>query len=219
MSTVINLRGITRVYKNTVKALDGVDLSIEDGDYISILGESGSGKSTLMNIIGCLDKCDGGEYLFCGENIATFSENKFDNIRREHIGFVFQRFCLIPSLTAFDNIELPLIYSHIPKQKRKAMVETALETVGLSNRKNHRPNELSGGQQQRVAIARAIVKNPPIILADEPTGNLDPKNASEISSLFDKLNRNGKTVILITHDEKIAKSAKRSVVIKSGRIY
>lgn len=218
MSTIIRLRGITRAYKNTVKALDGVDLSIENGDYLSILGESGSGKSTLMNIIGCLDKCDGGDYLFCGENIANHNERSLEKIRREQIGFVFQRFCLISSLTAFDNIELPLIYSHIPKQTRKVMVEAALETVGLTDRQNHRPNELSGGQQQRVAIARAIVKNPPIILADEPTGNLDPKNASEISSLFDKLNRDGKTIILITHDKKIANSAKRSVIIEKGRI-
>lgn len=221
MSALIDLRSVSRIYRRSqsrVNAVDGVSLSVEQGEYLSVLGESGSGKSTLMNIIGCLDKPDGGEYLFCGKNTAKMTERELDRLRLHSIGFVFQRFCLISALSAFDNVELPLIYARVPRAQRIRRVKEALETVGLSDRGDHRPNELSGGQQQRVAVARAIVKDPPLILADEPTGNLDPKTACEIAELFSMLNRAGKTIVLITHDRSVAERAERSVVINGGKI-
>ncbi len=221
-SPLLRLDNIGKVYKSrnadSVRALSGVSLEVFGGEYLSILGKSGSGKSTLMNVLGCLDKPDSGSYLFCGKNVAGMNENELSQLRRSSIGFVFQRFCLIPTLSAFDNVELPLIYAGVRRSERLRRVKNVLSTVGIYDRARHLPAELSGGQQQRVAIARAIVKDPPLILADEPTGNLDPETSRGISQLFLSLNKSGKTIVLITHDRSVAGSAGRIAVIEHGTL-
>jgi putative ABC transport system ATP-binding protein len=201
-----------------VRALDHATLHIYPHEFVSIIGPSGSGKSTLMNIIGCLDIADAGSYYLDNLPIEAYSENELAKIRNQKIGFVFQQFNLIPKLTAWENVELPLIYQRVPRSERQARVKAALERVGLSNRATHLPTELSGGQQQRVAIARAIVTNPKLILADEPTGALDSKTSREIIDIFHELHAQGNTIVLITHDRDVAKQASRSVHILDGRI-
>ena len=219
--SMINLKSVSRIYNRsdkTVTALNGINFCVEKGEYVSVLGTSGSGKSTLMNVLGTLDRPDFGEYTIDGVNVGKMSNRELDRLRRNKIGFIFQRYCLVPSLTAFDNVELPLIYAKVPRAERIKRVSESLEKVGLIDRANHNPSKLSGGQQQRVAVAIAIVTNPPIILADEPTGNLDPKTTEQIAEIFDKMHSVGKTIILITHDNSVAKRAERQVVINKGKI-
>lgn len=218
--SVIKTENITKIYKGDkidFKALDRVSIDIKKGELISIVGASGSGKSTLMNILGCLDYADSGKYYLLGKDVSKMTEREFTYIRRKNIGFIFQKFNLIPTLTALENVELPLIYANIPKEKRIYRAKRALETVGLSRRLAHRPGQLSGGQQQRVAVARAIVGDPEIILADEPTGNLDNKSSLQIINLLKSLNEKGKTVIIITHDGEIAEQTDRKIVVKDGK--
>lgn len=202
----------------TVRALDGVSLDVADGEYLTIVGTSGSGKSTLMNILGCLDVPTDGEYLLDGKDVSGFSDNSLSAIRSEKIGFIFQSFNLVPGLTAVENVELPLMYRRVPKAKRNAAAIAALESVNLSERALHRPSELSGGQQQRVAIARAIAADPHIILADEPCGNLDSRSGNEVLEILGDLNKKGKTIIMITHNENTARKAQRLVRISDGKI-
>ena len=218
---IISIQSVSKIYnlgKTVVKALDNVSLSIYDNDYISIMGPSGSGKSTLMNIIGCLDVPTKGKYKFKNELISDMDDNQLANIRNEKIGFVFQTFNLLPKLNAMQNVEVPLIYSSLGRKDRIERAEEALHIVGLQDRMNHKPNELSGGQRQRVAIARALVNKPSIILADEPTGNLDSKSGNEILKFFAKLHKDGNTIIMVTHEESIAKLAKRRIDIFDGKI-
>lgn len=202
----------------TVKALDKVTMDIPAHSFVSIVGPSGSGKSTLMNLLGCLDTPTSGTYTLDGIEVSTMSDNKLADIRNQKIGFIFQGFNLVSKLTALENVELPLIYSGIPKKERKLRSVEALEKVGLGNRMHHVPSELSGGQQQRVAIARALVTNPPLILADEPTGNLDSHTGQEIMDLFCELHAQGNTIVLITHDNSIAMRAQRIIRILDGHI-
>lgn len=221
MQHLIHLEKITKTYKIgtiEVHALRGVDLDIQSNEYISIMGPSGSGKSTLMNIIGCLDTPTSGSYFLDDELVSTMDDNKLAEVRNRKIGFVFQTFNLLPRATALHNVELPLIYSGIHASNRKTIAEEALEKVSLSDRKNHRPNELSGGQRQRVAIARALVNNPSLILADEPTGNLDSTTGKEIMTVFDDLHKAGNTIILVTHEKEVAQHADRIVHILDGNI-
>lgn len=221
MQQLIRLSNITKVYRVgaiEVAALRGVDLSIRANEYISIMGPSGSGKSTLMNIIGCLDTPTGGVYELENERVSEMDDNRLAEIRNRKIGFVFQTFNLLPRASALHNVELPLIYSGIHAARRKAIAEEVLDQVGLSDRKYHRPNELSGGQRQRVAIARALVNKPSLILADEPTGNLDSSTGKEIMAVFDELHRTGNTIILVTHEKEIAQHAERIVHILDGVI-
>lgn len=201
-----------------VNALRGINLTILEGDYLSIMGSSGSGKSTLMNIIGCLDTPSEGKYLFKDNDISNLTQDEMSDIRNKEIGFVFQSFNLLSRTSSLENVEMPLIYNGTPYKARKERAKEALNLVGLSDRQTHLPNQLSGGQQQRVAIARAIVNNPGLILADEPTGNLDSKTSFEIINIFEKLNDEGRTIIMITHEKEIASSTKTSVVIKDGLI-
>lgn len=201
-----------------VHALDGVSLDILRGEFVTITGVSGSGKSTLMNILGCLDTPTSGTYLLDGSDVSDLPDGQLSKIRSRKIGFVFQSFNLIPSLTATENVELPLLYRGISKQQRREAARRALEIVGLSDRANHRPGEMSGGQQQRAAIARAIAADPSIILADEPCGNLDSKNSAEVLEILTGLNRAGKTVVMITHDSEAAKKAQRLIRIADGKI-
>jgi putative ABC transport system ATP-binding protein len=218
---LIDIQGLTKVYKmgaEEVHALDGVDLQIERGEYVAIMGASGSGKSTLMNILGCLDTPTAGTYRLDGELVSALDDDRLAAIRNRQIGFVFQTFNLLPRSDAFHNVELPLIYAGITRPERRHRVEEALVAVGLSDRARHRPNELSGGQRQRVAIARALVNTPSIILADEPTGNLDSRTSAEIMIAFDKIHEQGNTVLLVTHEEDIAAYADRRVRLKDGRI-
>ena len=218
---IISIKSVSKIYnlgETVVKALDNVSLSIYDNDYISIMGPSGSGKSTLMNIIGCLDVPTKGKYKFKNELISEMDDNQLANIRNEKIGFVFQTFNLLPKLNAMQNVEVPLIYSSLGRKDRIERAEEALHIVGLQDRMNHKPNELSGGQRQRVAIARALVNKPSIILADEPTGNLDSKSGNEILKFFAKLHKDGNTIIMVTHEESIAKLAKRRIDIFDGKI-
>ena len=218
---MIELRDVSKVYKigeEKVRALDHANLHVYPHEFVSVIGPSGSGKSTLMNIIGCLDTADDGQYLLDGTPIDDYTENELAQIRSRKIGFVFQSFNLIPKLSAEENVELPLIYQKIRKGERAVRVKEALERVGLENRAKHQPTELSGGQQQRVAIARALVTRPSLILADEPTGNLDSHTSSEILSIFKELHEQGNTIVLITHDNDIAKQAKRIVHILDGRL-
>lgn len=218
---MITLKEISKIYNiggEEVHALDRASLSIDDGEFVSIIGPSGSGKSTMMNIIGCLDVADSGEYILDGQAIEQYSELELARIRNKKIGFIFQGFNLLSRLTAEANVELPLIYQRIRPSERKRKVAEALERVELYDRKNHKPNELSGGQQQRVAIARALVTSPSLLLADEPTGNLDSKTGEEIMRLFHELHRSGNTIILITHDSNVAKQANRRVHILDGRV-
>lgn len=218
---MIELRDVSKVYQigeERVRALDHANLHIYPHEFVSIIGPSGSGKSTLMNIIGCLDIADAGVYLLDGMPIEAYSEKALAQVRNKKIGFVFQNFNLITKLSAEENVELPLIYQKVPKAERQRRVKEALEKVGLSKRAQHLPTELSGGQQQRVAIARALVTRPSLILADEPTGNLDSKTSKEIMDMFHELHAQGNTIVLITHDNDIAKQAPRSIHILDGRL-
>ena len=218
---MIDLQDVTRVYQvgsERVYALNGANLHIDDGEFVSIIGPSGSGKSTLMNIVGCLDIADGGTYLLDGVPIEDYTETELAKVRNRKIGFVFQSFNLISKLTAEEHVELPLIYQHVPKAERKERVAQALARVELQKRAKHLPTELSGGQQQRVAIARAIVTRPSLILADEPTGNLDSKTTREIMDIFHELHQQGNTIVLITHDNDVAHQASRIVHIRDGRL-
>jgi len=218
---IISIQSVSKIYnlgETVVKALDNVSLSIYDNDYISIMGPSGSGKSTLMNIIGCLDVPTKGKYKFKDELISEMDDNQLANIRNEKIGFVFQTFNLLPKLNAIQNVEVPLIYSSLGRKERIERAEEALHIVGLQDRMTHKPNELSGGQRQRVAIARALVNKPSIILADEPTGNLDSKSGNEILKFFAKLHKDGNTIIMVTHEESVAKLSKRRIDIFDGKI-
>ncbi|MFL0403549.1 ABC transporter ATP-binding protein [Bacillus nitratireducens] len=218
---MIELKDITKSFQNgeeTVEILHGINVTLNEGEFTSIMGPSGSGKSTLMNIIGCLDKPTAGIYSLAGQNISSMSETKLAHIRNEEIGFVFQNFMLLPRLTALQNVELPLIYAGVDKKERRERALAALTKVGLAERSNHLPNELSGGQKQRVAVARAIVNNPKFILADEPTGALDTKTSKQIMSLFYELNKQGATIIIITHDREIGEAAARQIVIRDGNI-
>ena len=204
--------------ENEVRALDHVSLTINRREFVAIIGQSGSGKSTLMNMLGCLDVPTSGTYILDGKDVSTLTDDEQSDIRNKEIGFVFQGFNLIANLTALENVELPLIYRGVGVKERRELAEKALEIVGLANRSSHRPAEMSGGQQQRVAIARAIAQAPPIILADEPTGNLDSNSTKEIMAILRRLHEEGRTVILITHDNEIASSAKRIIRIKDGQI-
>ena len=221
MSSLIEIKNVYKIYnpgENEVRALDGVSLKIENGEFVAIIGQSGSGKSTLMNMIGMLDKCTSGEYYMDGIDVLNMTDNQMSEIRNKKIGFIFQGFNLISSLTAKGNVELPLIYRGMKKQERENLSQQALEMVGLKNRINHRPSQMSGGQQQRVAIARAIAAKPPIILADEPTGNLDSKSGVEVMKIIHQLHSEGRTIILITHDNLIAQEAERIIRIHDGKI-
>jgi len=218
---LINLSDIYKIYNvggEEVRALDGVDLTINDNEYLAIMGPSGSGKSTMMNMIGCLDTPSSGLYEFEGEKVHIMDDVQLASIRNRKIGFVFQTFNLLPKATALHNVEIPLVYANIRKEKRIEMASGALKSVGLEDRMHHKPNELSGGQRQRVAIARALVNNPSIILADEPTGNLDSKSGHEILAIFDDLHAQGNTIILVTHEDDIAKHAERTIRLFDGKI-
>ena len=218
---MIDIKDLCKYYlvgEERVRALDHATLHIYPHEFVSIIGPSGSGKSTMMNIIGCLDIADAGEYLLDGLPIESYSENQLAKIRNEKIGFVFQQYNLIPKLTAEENVELPLIYQKVPKKERTERVKEALERVDMYKRAKHLPTELSGGQQQRVSIARAIVTRPKLILADEPTGALDSKTSKEIIDIFHELHSQGNTIVLITHDNNIAKQAQRSIHILDGQI-
>ncbi len=201
-----------------VRALDGVSLTVENGEFLAIVGQSGSGKSTLMNVLGCLDTPSSGRYLLEGADVSAMSDRTLSEIRNRRIGFVFQSFQLIPGLDALENVELPLLYRGLPREERRRLAADCLERVGLGSRLHHRPAEMSGGQQQRVAIARAIAAKPPILLADEPTGNLDSASGREILDILRELNAEGRTVLLITHDPRIAEAAQRRIHIRDGRI-
>jgi putative ABC transport system ATP-binding protein len=219
---MIVLNDVAKIYtmgKVMVNALGPVSLAIGRGEFIAVLGPSGSGKSTLMNILGCLDKPSEGEYLLDDTPVHRFSRTKLANIRNRKVGFVFQSFNLLPFATAYENVELPMLYARISGKERKERVARLLESVGLSDRAGHRPAELSGGQRQRVAVARALSNDPDIILADEPTGNLDTKSGTEILDLFDTLHQRGKTLIFVTHDEKLAAHAKRIIRLLDGTIH
>jgi putative ABC transport system ATP-binding protein len=219
MHEVIRIENLTRFYtigEETVRALNGINLTIEKNEYVALMGPSGSGKSTLMNIIGCLDTPTSGEYFLNGPNVAQLSDSELAAIRNKEIGFVFQTFNLLPRLTALQNVALPLVYAGIPEAERLKKAQEVLEQVGLGNRMTHKPNELSGGQRQRVAVARALVNHPSIILADEPTGNLDTKTSEEIMQLFDIIHQAGNTIVLVTHEEDIALRAKRVVRMRDG---
>ncbi len=221
MKELIRMEGITKWYnrgESLVKALDGIDFTVQAGSFTAIVGASGSGKSTLMNIIGCLDVPTSGQYELDGRNVLLLSENRLSEIRNKKIGFIFQGFHLIPGLSAVENVELPLIYRGMGRPERRELAADALERVGLKNRLNHRPNQMSGGQQQRVAIARAIAARPPILLADEPTGNLDSRSGREIMTILQELHREGKTILLITHDLTVANYAQKIYTMNDGRL-
>lgn len=221
MSNIIHLKSITKFYQvgdEQVHALNGIDITISKNEYVAIMGPSGSGKSTLMNIIGCLDTPTSGLYELNGINVSGMNDNELAKVRNKEIGFVFQTFNLLARSDVLHNVELPLIYAGINSFERKKLARAAIERVGLSDRIHHKPNELSGGQRQRVAIARALVTHPSILLADEPTGNLDSKTGEEIMRLFDELHREGNTVILVTHEEDIARHARRRIKLLDGKV-
>lgn len=221
MEPLIRVDNLHKIYnpgENEVRALDGVSLTINRGELVAIVGHSGSGKSTLMNMLGCLDTPTSGHYYLDGMDVSTLSDNQLSEIRNKKIGFIFQGFNLIANLDAVGNVELPLIYRKVGKQKRRRIAVQALKKVGLGTRLNHRPNELSGGQQQRVAVARAIAAQPPIILADEPTGNLDSRSTVEIMDILKELHKSGRTVIIITHDDDIARQVNRVIRIMDGKV-
>lgn len=221
MGALIHIENMKKIYnpgENEVRALDGIDLDIEKGDLVAIVGHSGSGKSTLMNMLGCLDTPTSGKYVLDGQDVASMTDNQLADVRNKEIGFIFQGFNLISNLDAVGNVELPLVYRGVSKNERKQLAMEALKSVGLEDRLKHKPNEMSGGQQQRVAVARAVAAKPPIILADEPTGNLDTKSTQEIMEILKELHRSGRTVIIITHDEEIASQAHRVIRILDGRI-
>lgn len=218
---IIQIENLHKIYdtgKIQVKALNNVSLNVDKNEYVAIMGASGSGKSTLMNIIGCLDRMTEGKYILDGEDVSTLNDIQLAEIRNKKIGFVFQAFNLLPRLTAIGNVELPMVYAGIPGAKRLQKAKEALERVGLSDRMYHKPNELSGGQKQRVAIARALVNNPAILLADEPTGNLDTKSSIEIMDIFEGLNAEGVTIVMVTHEPELAARTKRNVVFRDGEI-
>ena len=218
---MIVFHNVTKRYyigQNVVQALDRASLHIYPGEFVSIVGPSGSGKSTLMNIIGCLDTADEGEYLLDGQNIGHYTQRQLTHVRRRKIGFIFQSFNLIGKMTALENVELPLIYQKVPRKERQLRAMEALRSVGLLDRMNHRPSELSGGQQQRIAIARALATRPSLFLADEPTGNLDSRTSEEIMGLFHRLHEDGNTIVLITHDTEVSLQAQRRLHIRDGRV-
>jgi putative ABC transport system ATP-binding protein len=221
MRSIIQLRDISREYRigtETIRALRSVTLNIFQNEYVALMGPSGSGKSTLMNMLGCLDTPTGGDYVLNGTSVSRMSDNELAEVRNQQIGFVFQTFNLLPRSTALDNVALPLVYAGVGKEKRDEIAAKVLSDVGLADRMHHKPNELSGGQRQRVAIARALVNTPSIILADEPTGNLDTKTSIEIMALFEEIHRRGNTIILVTHEEDIAKHAHRIVRLRDGLV-
>ena len=218
---MIEVSDMYKIYnpgENEVRALDGVSLTVQEGEFVAIIGHSGSGKSTLMNMLGCLDVPTEGTYILNGRDVSHLSDNELSDVRNNYIGFIFQGFNLIPNLTALENVELPLIYRKVEHSKRRELAMEALKKVGLGERMKHKPSEMSGGQQQRVAIARAIAAAPPLILADEPTGNLDSKSTKDIMAILNQLNEQGNTIVLITHDDGIAANAKRVVRIMDGKI-
>ena len=218
---IIKIKGIKKYYKvgtQEVRALDGVDLTIRGNEYVAIMGPSGSGKSTMMNILGCLDSPSGGSYILNGIDVSKMNDNDLAEVRNKEIGFIFQSFNLLPRYSALENVALPLIYSGESKKERDIRAEGALESVDLTDRMHHKPNELSGGQRQRVAVARALVNKPSIILADEPTGNLDSKTSVDIMKLFQEIHNNGNTIIVVTHEEDIAKHAHRIIRLRDGLI-
>lgn len=218
---VIRIEGIRKIYtigKEEVRALDGVDLSINRNEYVAIMGPSGSGKSTMMNILGCLDTPTSGTYILNGTDVSCMGDNELADVRGKEIGFVFQSFNLLPRYSSLENVELPLIYRGVPKAERDELGRKALENVGLADRMEHKPNELSGGQRQRVAVARALINHPSIILADEPTGNLDTKTSIDIMRLFEEIYRSGNTIIVVTHEEDIAQHARRIIRLRDGKI-
>jgi putative ABC transport system ATP-binding protein len=220
-SPLIQLSNISRLYKlgdQIVHALRKIDLEIYRGDYIALMGPSGSGKSTLMNIIGCLDTPTTGTYILNNKEVSRMGDDELSSIRNEEIGFIFQTFNLLPRMTAQENVALPLIYAGVSKKDRMERAAKALQDVGLADRMHHKPNELSGGQRQRVAVARALINNPSILLADEPTGNLDSKTSIEIMALFEELHKNGNTIILVTHEEDIARHARQVIRMRDGVI-
>lgn len=219
--SLIQIKKINKYYingENKLHALKGIDFHIRKGEFVSIMGSSGSGKSTMMNILGCLDREFEGEYILDGISIREIPEKNLCKVRNQKIGFVFQSFHLLPKLTALENVELPLVYAGIPKKEREVKAKKMLEIVGLETRMNHRPNELSGGQRQRVAIARALVNDPAIILADEPTGNLDSQSEIEIMNFFQSLHQKGKTIVVVTHEPEVAKYTKRILHFRDGKL-
>ena len=221
MEPLVEVRDMCKIYnpgENEVRALDHVSLTIYQGEFVGIIGHSGSGKSTLMNMLGCLDVPTSGSYFLNGKDVSHMSDDELSDIRNVEIGFIFQGFNLIPNLTAQENVELPLIYRGVGKKEREALARESLEMVGLAHRMDHKPSEMSGGQQQRVAIARAIAAKPPVILADEPTGNLDSRSTQEIMNILKDLHKDGRTVILITHDDEIAAQVRRVIRIKDGKV-
>jgi len=222
MSALIDIRDVSKTYEmgteTTVRALDGVSLQIEQGDYVAVMGPSGSGKSTLMNLIGCLDTPSTGSYVLNGREVSKMVDDELAQIRNREIGFIFQTFNLLPRADAIQNVELPLVYAGVPRKERHTRAEKALDSVGLGSRKHHRPNEMSGGQRQRVAIARALVNGPSILLADEPTGNLDSGTSRQIMELIDELNEAGATIVVITHEHEIAARLPRQISVLDGRI-
>ena len=221
MSTVIKIRGIKRDFplgQEVVKVLKGIDLDINQGEYVALMGPSGSGKSTLMNLLGCLDTPTDGSYILNGQDVSNLTDDELADIRNKEIGFVFQTFNLLPRSTALENVSLPLVYAGLSSSERKKRAEEVLEQVGLADRMDHRPNQLSGGQRQRVAVARALVNRPSLILADEPTGNLDTKTSLEIMKLIKEIHSAGNTVILVTHEEEIAEQAERVIRLRDGMI-
>lgn len=218
---IIQIENLNKIYdtgKIQVTALNNVSLNVDKNEYVAIMGASGSGKSTLMNIIGCLDRMTDGKYILDGENVSTLNDTQLAEIRNKKIGFVFQAFNLLPRLTALGNVELPMVYAGVSGATRLEKAKEALERVGLGERMHHKPNELSGGQKQRVAIARALVNNPAILLADEPTGNLDTKSSIEIMDIFESLNTEGVTIVMVTHEPELAARTKRNVVFRDGEI-
>jgi putative ABC transport system ATP-binding protein len=218
---VIELDGVRKVYRSGTidfEAVSEVSLVIDSGEYVAVMGPSGSGKSTLMNILGCLDVATSGRYLLAGEDVSDMDDDELADVRNRHIGFVFQQFNLLPSMTALRNVELPLSYGAVPREERRRRARLALERVGLGDRLGHRPNQMSGGQQQRVAVARALVSDPALVLADEPTGNLDSSATHDVLNLFDELHAQGRTVVLITHEAEVAERAQRVIQIRDGAV-
>ena len=218
---LIEVKNVYKIYnpgENEVRALDGISVTIDHGEFVAIVGHSGSGKSTFMNMLGCLDTPTSGDYYLDGVNVAGMTDDELSDIRNKQIGFIFQGFNLIPSLTAQENVELPLVYRGMPAEQRHQLAEEALTRVGMEHRMSHRPSELSGGQQQRVAIARAIAARPPISMADEPTGNLDTRSGEDVMKILHELNEEGRTIVLITHDNDIARQATRAIRIIDGKV-